>query len=104
MWYGVNTAGAFTGRCVPLRKKIDDLIECEYGEDPPANIAYLFQLKLLRELCSSELRLEHPAYVEALYRSIDDPTLIHALDEDHLWCLTVNASGYYLANCLPKGY
>lgn len=104
MIYGVNTQRAFMGRCVPLRRALDEIIIRHYDDDPPVNLAHLFQLKLLRELCRPEMRMDYPGYVGELYESIDDPILKHALNEDHLWILTVNVNGFYLANCLPKGY
>lgn len=104
MIYGVDTQRAFIGRCVSLRTALDSVIEKEYGSDPPVSLAHLFQLKLLRDLIGANLRGDHSEYVVTLYASVDDPILKYAIDEDHLWYLTVNASGYYLANSLPKGY
>lgn len=104
MFYGVDTRKGFVGRCIPLIKALDKAVLKEYGQDPPFALEYMFRLQLMRELIGADMRAEYICHISRMYVAIDDPVLKHAIDEDHLWILTLDARGYYLANCLPKGH
>jgi hypothetical protein len=101
---GVDTRRPFVGRCVPLVKMLEQLSIDYFGsDDPPANLAHVFHWQLLCGLIGKTVRPDYLEMVEELYYSIDDPYLKHAIDEFHLWHLSINENGYYLANHDPHG-
>jgi len=82
---------------------LDQLAIDHYGEDPPVNLACIFHWSLICGLIGRAVRPDYLEYVETLYEAIDDPVLKHSIDEFHLWHLSINKNGYYLANHDPHG-